>query len=255
MVMTLAACGGGETDDASAEPDGPTTERDSGSIDEAATTTDETDTTDEAAADEAADSGGAATGRGPPFEPPVRDDDLLLVFSDGTLGPVGLGSTRDDMIAALGPDFRIGPTENVRPGFPAGFSVSWQGEVLFWAIEEAGDEDGEEAGGQDGEVELFMTNNPRVGLDSGLRPRLPLADAIEIYGEPSLLLGPELREFASFPDGAAEVSGVSVLVAIGEFGGPVGLYDAPGGELLQEADGYVLEGANVKELWFAEPPA
>ncbi len=164
-----------------------------------------------------------------------RSDGIELLFDDGSLGPATLGSTIEEVEEALGPAFTVSPEETIRTGFPSGYSISSEGEVMFWAVEE------------DGILTLFMTNNPRVGLDSGLRPKLPLDEAIRLHGDPVLTLGEESREFAEFPDGTGDGS-VSVLVAIGEFGGPVGVY--PEQSESSEAESFELEGANIKELWF-----
>ncbi len=170
------------------------------------------------------------------FEPEFRPDGIELVFADGALGPAALGDTMDEIAAALGPTFRITPEQAIRVDFPSGYSVARDGEVLFWAIEE------------DGVITTFMTNSPRVGLDSGLRPKLALTEAVALHGEPVMQRGPESREFASFADGTGAGESLSVLVAIGEFGGPVGVYES--GDLDEETAAYVSEGANIKELWF-----
>ena len=199
--------------------------------------------------------GGVGVDSGPSYVPPERDDGLILVFEEGSLGPVSPGATRSEIERALGPDFEVTPVGSIRAGFGPGYSVSWDGEVLFWAIGPAidpADQSDDQAGAADGPLTLFMTTSPKVGLPSGLRPQLPLADAIDLHGEPSLTLGSEQREFATFSDGTGNGGPVAVLVAIGQFGGPVGLYDGPGGQSLDEADGYILDDANVKELWFGD---
>ena len=184
-----------------------------------------------------------ATGTG--FVPPARPDGIELVYADGALGPAVLGSTIDEIAEALGPLYTVTPEPFVRAGFGPGYSISSEGEVLFWAIEEAG------------VVTVLMSTSPRVGLDSGLRPKLPLAEAVALHGEPQLSLGPEGREFASFEDGTGGVSAgpadgrLSVLVAVGEFGGPVGVYDdSTGTGIGATTVAYQPEDANIKELWF-----
>ena len=172
-----------------------------------------------------------------PELPVERPDGIELVFADGSLASIASRSTIGEIGRTLGPLYTITEEPFIRSGFGGGYSVSKDGEVIFWAIEESG------------RISTIMTLNPRVGLDSGLRPTMPLVDAVALHGEPSLRLGPELREFATFADGTGAIEGVSVLVAIGQFGGPVGSYagpPAPG----QETTGYQLAGANIKELWF-----
>jgi hypothetical protein len=166
-----------------------------------------------------------------------RPDGIELVFADGSLASIAPRSTIDDIGRTLGPLYIITEEPFIRAGFGGGYSVSQGGEVLFWAIEE------------NGRITTIMATNPRVGLDSGLRPTMPLIDAVALHGEPSLRLGAELREFATFADGTGSADGVSVLVAIGQFDGPVGSYvgtPQPG----QETTGYQLANANIKELWF-----
>lgn len=173
------------------------------------------------------------------FVPDERPDGIQFVFADGSLGPVELGSTIDDIAASLGPDYEITPEGQIRVGFASGYSVARDGEVLFWAIEE-----------EDGAIGVLMSRNPKVGLDSGLRPKLTLDQAIALHGDPTITFGPEGREFVSFADGVAGDGAVSALVAIGEFGGPVGVYEAGGPELGEETSGYQPEDANISELWF-----
>lgn len=168
-----------------------------------------------------------------------RPDGIELVFAEGALGPARLGATIDEVAAALGPAYTISAEQTIRVGFPSGYSISSGGEVLFWAVEEGG------------VLTLFMSNNPKIGLESGLRPTLALADAIELHGEPTLTLGAESREFVEFEDGTGAARQVSVLVAIGEFGGPVGLYPDAGDDEGAQAEGYELVDANIKELWFS----
>lgn len=184
---------------------------------------------------------GIDTGQGSDEGPAVpvtvdRPDGIELIFADGALGPARLGSSIDEIAAALGPAYEITREEVIRAGFSSGYSVASGGEVLFWAVEE------------DGVIAVFMSSNPRVGLESGLRPKLALADAIALHGEPDLSLGPEGREFASFEDGIGTEGQISVLLAIGDFGGPVGSYDFSVDPPV--ASGYQLEEANIKELWF-----
>lgn len=180
---------------------------------------------------------GVVLGGDTDFADPDRSDGLVLVFENESLGPVPLGATVDELRRALGSGFEIAEVENIRPGFPLGHSISRGGEVLFWAVE------------QSGQLDLFMTVNPKVGLESGLRPKMSLAEAIDLHGEPTFSLGTEQREFATFADGTGGDGPVSVLVAIGEFGGPVGVYDG-GGEEPESTEAYQLEDANIKELWF-----
>ncbi len=180
------------------------------------------------------------------FIPAVRADGLQFLFADGALGPARLGATIDEISDALGSQYKIAPESQIRVDFPSGYSVSLGGEVLFWAIEE------------DGIITTFMTSNRKVGLESGLRPRLPFVEAVELHGEPTLFIGTELREFVRFADGTGDIgttdggvgtTSLSVLVAIGQFGGPVGVYSSPG-ELGSETTEFVSEDANIKELWF-----
>lgn len=176
--------------------------------------------------------------QGGSFVPVPRPDGIELTFVDGALGPAELGSTIDEIGAALGPLYTITTEESIRVDFPSGYSVAKGGEVLFWAIEE------------EGVITLFMSSSPKVGLESGLRPKLPIDDAIAIHGEPTFTLGPESREFVSFEDGVGGEGTLSVLAAIGAFGGPVGVYESPSGELGEETVAYQSEEANIKELWF-----
>ncbi|MEM7324304.1 MAG: hypothetical protein AAF531_14535 [Actinomycetota bacterium] len=174
--------------------------------------------------------------------PTTRPDGIELVFADGLLAAIQPGSTIEEIGRTLGPLYIITPEPFIREGFPGGYSVAQTGEVLFWAIEE------------NGRITTIMATNPRVGLDSGLRPTMPLVDAIALHGEPSLSLGAQLREFAVFADGVGSEDGVQVLVDIGQFGGPVGTYPGapqPGAV----ANGFQLGDAVVKELWFTLPPA
>lgn len=176
---------------------------------------------------------------GTSFVPDERPDGIQFVFVDGLLGPVELGSTIDEIAAALGPDYEITPEGQIRVGFASGYSIARDGEVLFWAIEE-----------EDGTIGVLMSRNPKIGLESGLRPKLSLDAAIALHGEPTITFGPEGREFVSFADGIAADGAVSALVAIGEFGGPVGVYEADGPELGEETTGYQPDDANISELWF-----
>ncbi|MGB5757342.1 MAG: hypothetical protein WBM50_10535, partial [Acidimicrobiales bacterium] len=171
------------------------------------------------------------------FVPPIRQDRIEFVYQDGALGPVVLGSSIDEIAEALGPDYEIAAEASIRAGFGSGYSVTRDDEVLFWCIEE------------DGVITVIMTTDPRVGLDSGLRPELPLEQAIATNGEPTFRFGPEVREFVTFDDGIGGDETLSVLVAIGRFGGPVGIYD-PGPEIGSETTAYEPEGATIKELWF-----
>lgn len=170
--------------------------------------------------------------------PPVnRPDGIELVFDDGRLASIEPRSTIEEIGAALGPLYLVAEEEFIRVGFPSGYSISKGGEVLLWAIEERG------------RITTLMTTNEKVGLDSGLRPGLAFDDAIALHGEPTLTIGDELREFVSFSDGTGFDDGVQVLVAIGQFGGPVGVY--PGGvDLGNETSEYLLVNAKIKELWF-----
>lgn len=172
-----------------------------------------------------------------PESPVERTDGIELVFADGTLASIAPRSTIEDIGRTLGPVYIVTEEPFIREGFAGGYSVSQSGEVLFWAVEE------------NGRITTIMATSPRVGLDSGLRPTMPLVDAVALHGEPLLRLGPELREFATFADGTGAAEGVSVLVAIGQFGGPVGVY--PGAlEPDRETVEYQLTDANIKELWF-----
>ena len=175
----------------------------------------------------------------PSTVPVPRADGIELVYQDGALGPARLGTTIDQMIAALGPQYRSEPEPVVRSDFPAGHAVIKDGAVVFWAIE------------QDGVIVTVMSVNPLVGLDSGLRPTLPLEQAVTIHGAVALNLGPANREFAAFEDGVGS-NDVAVLVAIGQFGGPVGSY-AVGGPGESETTEFSA-GANIKELWFHLDP-
>ncbi len=175
-----------------------------------------------------------------PFVPPLRPDGIEFVYADGQVGPIVLGSSIDEIAAALGPDYDITPEASIRAGFGSGHSITNDGEVLFWCIEE------------DGVITVAMTTSPRVGLDSGLRSRLPLKRAIAVHGEPSFRIGPDSREFVSFDDGAGDGDGLSVLVAIGRFGGPVGVYEA-GPDIGSETTVYEPGQATVNELWFWAP--
>lgn len=173
--------------------------------------------------------------------PVARLDGIELVFADGALAAIAPRSTIEEIGRTLGPLYSITEEPFIREGFGGGYSVSNGGEVLFWAIEE------------NGRITTIMATNPRVGLDSGLRPTMPLIDAVALHGEPLLRLGPQLREFAAFGDGTGsggETSDrVSVLVSIGRFGGPVGVYTGalePGKETAE----YQLADAMIKELWF-----
>ena len=168
--------------------------------------------------------------------PSIGPNGLELAFADGALGPAVLGSTIEEMMAALGPAYAVEPVEFIRVDFPAGYSVSRDDEVLFFAIED------------NGVITVLMTQHSRVGLENGLRPGHTLAEAIAAHGEPTLTLGAEGREFVSFEDGTGSGDDVSVLVVVGQFGGPVGNYDNVGDG--EPASGYQLEEANIKELWF-----
>lgn len=182
-------------------------------------------------------SGPADEGGDGSFVPPIRQDRIEFVYQDGALGPVVLGSSIDEIAEALGPEYEIAAEVSIRAGFGSGYSVTRDGEVLFWCIEE------------DGVITVIMTTDPRVGLDSGLRPELPLEQAIATNGEPTFRFGPEAREFVTFGDVVGGDKALSVLVAIGRFGGPVGVYDA-GPEIGSETTAYEPEGAIIKELWF-----
>jgi len=228
LALVMSACGGSE-DDADAVVTNESN-RSSGSSDSDTDTDTETDADTDAGTDTEAeaqtdaddtDQTGTTVSGPETVEPPtIRPDGLELAFVDGALGAARLGTTIDEIAAALGPAYVIAPEQSIRVDFPAGYSVSRGGEVLFFAIEE------------DGVITVFMTQHPRIGLDSGLRPGTQLDEAIAMHGEPTLTFGPEGREFASFADGTGGDGAVSVLVAIGQFGGPVG------------------EDANIKELWF-----
>lgn len=244
-ALFLGACGGS----AEAEPDvasTPSSARSSGASEDPGVTTDGANGADGStdAETEGSEDGTDTSVLAPElsdYTPTVRADGLELVFADGALGPAMLGTTIEEVTVALGAEYEVTPEESIRVDFPAGYSISRDGEVLFFAIEE------------EGIITVFMTQHKRVGLDSGLRPGTDLADAIGLHGEPTLTLGPEGREFASFEDGTGlngnGASGtVSVLVAIGQFGGPVGIYE--GAEPDEPATGYELEEANIKELWF-----
>lgn len=235
FALLVVACGGGDAPDPVDDQAGSA--RSSGELAYADTDDGRSDPDDDPEPDDQAV--GQDTGLDPSerFVPPARDDEIELVFEDGALGPAELGTSIDEIARALGPGFEVAPEAAIRVDFPAGYSVAKDGEVLFWVVEE------------DGVAAVFMSNSPKVGLDSGLRPKLPLADAIALHGEPSLSLGEHGREFISFEDGTGIGLPVAILVAIGEFGGPVGSY-AAGAELGAEADGYRLEEANIKELWF-----
>ena len=243
-LLMFGACGGSSDGEPNAAP-GPDSGRSSGASEDSETTTDSANDSDEdanpeadAGSDSESNSGSDSSVLAPElsdYVPTVRDDGLELVFAEGALGPAVLGTTIEEVTIALGASYEVTPEESIRVDFPAGYSISRDGEVLFFAIEE------------DGVITVFMTQHRRVGLDSGLRPGIELAEAIELHGEPTLTLGPEAREFASFEDGTGTDGSLSVLVAIGQFGGPVGIYDGEPGE---PATGYGLEEANIKELWF-----
>jgi hypothetical protein len=232
LAILLSACGGSGDDDAG-QAEAENSNRSSGSTED-----------DSSDSDDSADSDDTVLGpETKAVEPEIRADGLELAFVDGALGPARLGSTIVEITAALGPAYTVTPEPSIRVDFPAGYSISREGEVLFFAIEE------------DGIITIFMTQHPRVGLDSGLKPGTGLDDAIALHGEPTFTFGPEGREFASFADGtgAGGAGGggdgtVSVLVAIGQFGGPVGIYETL--TELAETTEYQLEDANIKELWF-----
>ncbi len=263
--LLASACGDGDAGDGTAVAGGTTTGRSSGQLaytddpEGENATSDRPATpspgstpaarpepgTDPAVGPEPTASAGEQLGGEPldSFVPTPRPDGIELVFADGALGPARLGSTIEEIGAALGPLYKITAEDSIRVDFPSGYSIAKAGEVLFWAIEE------------DGRITLFMSTNPKVGLDSGLRPKLPLDDAAAIHGEPTFTIGPEVREFVSFADGVGADGSLSVLVAIGEFGGPVGVYESGSAELGEETDAYRPDDANIKELWFWESTA
>lgn len=164
-----------------------------------------------------------------------RADGIEFVYAEGSLGPVALGGTATDMATALGSAYNVEPEPFVREGFGPGYSVSRDGEVLFWAIE------------VDGVIGVIMSTNPKVGLDGGLRPKMAMSDAVALHGEPLFEFGPLGREFVMFDE---MPEGVVVLASIGDFGGPVGAYDSADPQPGDQAEGYQPEGAQIKELWF-----
>ncbi|MEM7273123.1 MAG: hypothetical protein AAF547_08600 [Actinomycetota bacterium] len=169
---------------------------------------------------------------------PPRPDGIELVYADGALGPARLGTTIQQMVADLGPAYRSEPEPVIRPDFPSGHAVIKDDAVVFWAIEE------------DGVVTTVMTTSPLVGLEDGLRPTLPLVEAITLRGQPTLQRGTERREFVRFEDGTGGSDDLQVLVAVGRFGGPVGLYPVDATEPGAETEAFAPAEATIKELWF-----
>lgn len=109
---------------------------------------------------------------GPATEAATVDSiDWLVTFD--SIGPVQVGTTIEQIEASLGPDFEI--TEaSPRDDWLAGYAVSLDGEVLVYVGTKSL---------EDPRFEFLLSDSPLVALDSGLRPGMPLDEAVELHGE------------------------------------------------------------------------
>ena len=135
------------------------------------------------------------------------------------VGPVQVGSTLEEIAAALGPGFEIADAGTLGEGL-GGYSVSLDGEVLLYF------------GSYDSEGEMFdllLVDNPRLGLASGLRPGTTLAEAADLHGEPRLWFHSVShgRESVSFPDNTGDSSETIQIETQGVESLQAGIYGDP----------------------------
>lgn len=111
---------------------------------------------------------------------PALDDLDWEIAWDG-VGPVEVGVTFDEIAAALGPGFEIGEEVELDDGL-IGHSVSLDDEVLLWFGTRVFE--GTPAP-EDPTFEVLLVESERLSLPSGLRVGMPIAEAVELHGEPT----------------------------------------------------------------------
>ncbi len=158
---------------------------------------------------------------------PVRESGPSLAELDwkisfNSIGPVRVGSTKEEIEAALGPGFEISHVDVLGEAL-SGHSVAVDGEILLhFATYEP-----------DNPVfEVLITASPRFSLASGLRSGMDLAEATELHGEPKFWFhaASHGREWVAFADGTGDSGETIHITSVGVESLQAGIYGEPSPE-------------------------
>lgn len=119
----------------------------------------------------------------------AQNDDRLITPTGA--GPAVIGSTVEDITEALGSSYQLSGREQVISGYE-GHVVRMDGEVVFWAAGESGQD----------RLNLFIITSSEFQTAEGVGPGTTIAAAEAKYGQATLSFenGSSSREFVTFKD-------------------------------------------------------